>query len=201
MLSFSLKYTLPLFIFNILVLTNIQSQYTVWVQTFDYGSNSRDSMIQFPGGDHNQYEKILLFYSMRCKDGLISTSGDRNKGCGEWDYSCNTNIIDSSGVDSLKALHPNYLIPGITDNYFYYTTSPTYAYRSYLQKNVIVNSQSGIAYNEAGPFDDDRSIPWKGNKALKSYYMYNAAELNGLLTANKVTGIQFNTSGNGKISF
>ena len=201
MLSFSLKYTLPLFIFNILVLTNIQSQDTVWVQTFDYGSNSRDSMIQFPGGDHNQYEKILLFYSMRCKDGLISTSGDRNKGCGEWDYSCNTNIIDSSGVDSLKALHPNYLIPGITDNYFYYTTSPTYAYRSYLQKNVIVNSQSGIAYNEAGPFDDDRSIPWKGNKALKSYYMYNAAELNGLLTANKVTGIQFNTSGNGKISF
>ncbi|MBL0102065.1 MAG: hypothetical protein IPP49_20185 [Saprospiraceae bacterium] len=89
-----------------------------------------------------------MFYSMRCKDGLISSSGDRNKGCGEWDYSCNTNIIDSSGVDSLKALHPNYLI-GITDNCFITPAfSNIYLYRSYLQKNVIVNSQSGIAYND-----------------------------------------------------
>ena len=94
-------------------------------RVFNCVSRTRDSLITFPGGDHNQYEKILMYYSMRCKDGLVSTGAERNKGCGEWDYSCNTNIIDSTGIDSLKALHPNFIISGINDNYFYYTTKPT----------------------------------------------------------------------------
>ena len=46
-------------------------QDTIVVQAFDYNSATRDSLITFPTGDHNQYEKILMHYNMRCKDGLV----------------------------------------------------------------------------------------------------------------------------------
>jgi hypothetical protein len=42
-------------------------------------------------------------YSMRCKNALVSTGSDRNKGCGEWDYSCETYITEPSRTDSLIA--------------------------------------------------------------------------------------------------
>jgi hypothetical protein len=62
------------------------SQGDINVQAFNYNSTTRDSVISFPDVDHNDYEKILMYYSMRCKDGLVSTTNDRNKGCGEWEY-------------------------------------------------------------------------------------------------------------------
>ena len=136
------KLSSPLFTFIVLISfsSSILSQDTTWVQTFDYQSKTRDTMISFPQGDHNQYEKIIMYYSMRCKNGLISTGSDRNRGCGEWDYSCNTNVIDSSGIDSLKALHPNYVINGITEDYFFYTTKPTFTYYEYEQTNINITS-------------------------------------------------------------
>ncbi|MBK6782841.1 MAG: hypothetical protein IPG79_03105 [Saprospiraceae bacterium] len=94
------------------------AQDTIWTKVFNYNSKTRDTLVQFPAGDHNQYEKILMYYSMRCKKGLVSTSTNRNLGCGEWDYSCNTNVIDSSATDSLKATHPNYIINGYSENFF-----------------------------------------------------------------------------------
>ena len=106
-------------------LISISAQDTTWVNTFHFASDKRDTLIEFPNVDQNGYEKILMYYTMRCKNGLVSTTSDRNKGCGEWDYSCNTSIIDSSRVDSVLSYHDNYLVRGLFTNFFPYTTSVT----------------------------------------------------------------------------
>ena len=184
----------------ILISLSVDAQDTTWIQGFNYDSRTRDSLITFPDGDHNQYEKILMYYSMRCKDGLVSTGTDRNKGCGEWDYSCNTNIIDSSGIDSLKALHPNFIISGVNDNYFYYTTKPTYTYYDFNQKQVAVNAQTGVSYTSAGIHQGNMEIKLSENQSRKAYYLIKANELSGLLSG-QISGLQFNHTGIGKISF
>jgi len=184
----------------ILFSLSINAQDTTWIQGFNYDSRTRDSLITFPGGDHNQYEKILMYYSIRCKDGLVSTGADRNKGCGEWDYSCNTNIIDSTGIDSLKALHPNFLISGITDEYFYYTTKPTFTYYEFKQKQIAINAQTGITYTSAGIHQGDQEINLSSNTSQRTYFIIKANELSGLLSG-QISGFQFNHSGSGKISF
>ena len=78
---------------------------TITIPTINYSQtqspNGRDTMIDFPDDANQQYEKILMLYNMRCKDGLVSNSSNTNRGCGEWDYSCNTYIYDSTRVDSV----------------------------------------------------------------------------------------------------
>src|SRR5210317_822244 len=106
------------------------------VQTFTYESTTRDTIIDFPEGDHNRFEKIIMYYSMRCKDALVSTGSERNKGCGEWDYSCNTYLVDSSYTDSVKSTHPNYIISNFSGTDFNYTTTPSNNYYQYTQKKI-----------------------------------------------------------------
>src|SRR5690554_6985314 len=57
------------------------------VQGFNFNSLVRDTQITFPVYDADKIERIWMKYTMRCKDGLISTSSNRNRGCGEWDRS------------------------------------------------------------------------------------------------------------------
>ncbi len=100
------------------------------VQTLNYDSETRDTLIQFPEVDHNNWEKIIMKYSMRCKDGLVSPaiSGQTNIGCGEWDYSCNTYITDSTKVDSLRTVSPDFEISNFSGDAFAYSENPTYQY-------------------------------------------------------------------------
>ena len=106
------------------------------VQSFNYESTTRDTVISFPEGDHNKYEKILMHYAMRCKDGLVSTGAERNKGCGEWDYSCNTYIVDSTKVDSIFTTADEFNIPGYAGDVFLYSNEPTFDYFQVEQKEV-----------------------------------------------------------------
>jgi hypothetical protein len=78
-----------------------QAQDTVIVQTLTFDSLGRAGYYQFPDLDAGSIEKVIMQYSIRCKNALVSSGSDRNKGCGEWDYSCETYITDSSRVDSL----------------------------------------------------------------------------------------------------
>lgn len=109
------------------------------VQTFTYESTTRDTLIQFPEGDHNRFEKIIMHYSMRCKDALVSTGSDRNRGCGEWDYSCNTYIVDSTRVDSVKARSAEFDMPGFSGDVFEYTDREPFEYYQSVQKQVTLN--------------------------------------------------------------
>lgn len=194
------KFTFYFFLLLIFTKTSLTAQDTTWVQSFQYSSKTRDTLLQFPLGDHNQYEKILMYYNMRCKSGLISTGTDRNKGCGEWDYSCNTNIIDSTGIDSLKAIHPDYVISGINDNFFAYTTKPTYTYTDYDVQNVNVNSVAGISKFSSGTHLGNTSVVTKDNVNFKAWYLFKAQEMNGLTSGN-IIGISFKNRKNGTISF
>lgn len=184
----------------VLFATITSGQDTTWIQGFNFDSQTRDSLIAFPNGDHNQYEKVLMYYTMRCKDGLVSTSTERNKGCGEWDYSCNTNVIDSTSVDSLKAIHPNYIIQGLKENYFLYTTKPTYTYYSFNQDNVKINGSSNVTYYPVNVGSQNSIADSSQVLSYKAYFFIKASEISGLTQGN-IAGISLNALGTGTLHF
>ena len=96
---------------------------TIRVKTFHYASNTRDTLAYFPSGNLT-FEKIILRYNLRCKNGLVSDGTNRNKGCGEWDYSCNTFVVDSSKIEALAQKAPQYVIWNFSGSSFNYTQSP-----------------------------------------------------------------------------
>src|SRR5258705_12345873 len=75
---------------------------TTVVQVFRFDTTMRAGVFLFPNDTSKTYEKIIMLYSMRCKNGLVSTSSNTNLGCGEWDYNNYTYVVDSSQTDSLK---------------------------------------------------------------------------------------------------
>ena len=122
------------------------------VNALNYNSTTRDTLIEFPIGDHNQYKKIIMHYSMRCKDGLVSPgiAGQTNIGCGEWDYSCNTNIVDSTQVDSLKRVGPDHVISGFEGTLYEFTTQPIYTTVRQTIRDVEYNTSNLISIIDVG---------------------------------------------------
>jgi hypothetical protein len=78
----------------------LHAQDTVVVQTLTYDSVGRAGVYDFP--DTGSFEKVIMQYSMRCHNGLVSNSTNTEQGCGQWDYNCETYIIDSARTDSVK---------------------------------------------------------------------------------------------------
>jgi len=101
---------------------------TIVVQTFDYSSNTRDTIAHFPNNPNLTFEKIIMSYSMRCKGGLVNTSGGNNIACGEWDYSCHTYIHDSTRIDSIMYKTANHTITGFNGPTYNYSSVPVYNY-------------------------------------------------------------------------
>ena len=112
---------------------------TIVVKTFKYGSSTRDTAIQFPTNSL-AYEKIIMRYNMRCKNGLVSTSSNKNLGCGEWDYSCNTYLADSSRIETELKTNPSHIISNFTGTVFPYTTLQPYDYFNYFKTSLVLNS-------------------------------------------------------------
>jgi len=83
---------------------------TIVVPVLNYSNSSRNVVVNFPTNPTLSFEKVIMRYAMRCKGGLISTGGQRNLGCGEWDYSCNTYLTDSTKADSSSSSIPKYSI-------------------------------------------------------------------------------------------
>lgn len=171
---------------------------TIITATFNYSqtASSRDTVVQFPNIPGISYEKIYMLYNMRCKNGLVSqgVAGQTNIGCGEWDYTCNTYIVDSAKVDSAKAKHPSHLITGFSGTTFNYTTSPTYTYYQHTLNNI--QTQSTISETQAtiGTSNQTLSSPFNAqNKTSKSQYLYTASELVAAgLSAGVINSIKFN---------
>jgi len=173
----------------------VHAQDTTIIQTITYDSTGRDYMFQFPAENGTTYRKILMQYSMRCKDGLISTAASPNDhGCGEWDYSCNTFITDSSKTDSTLLTHPSHVITSFTGTSYPYTTIPTYTYYQYNQQAVTYNSTVSESSASIGAANELLEHPFKTAQAVaKTQYLWTAAELlNAGLVAGNVTGIQLN---------
>jgi len=145
-----------------------------------------------------------MLYNMRCKDGLVSTTSDRNKGCGEWDYSCNTYIHDSSMVDSILSYTKSHTISNFTGDTYNYVEDATRNYYQYRQKNVQINSTNSETLGTVGSGSQSLShvIDAQQNSG-KSQYLYTQAELMAAgITAGDIDGILLDiTSGNADAAY
>ena len=109
---------------------------TIIVQTFDYSmtygnawdGTVRDTMAYFPNNPNLSFEKIIMAYSMRCRNGQVNTSGGNSVACGEWDYSCHTYIHDSSRVDSVMHKIVSHEISNFSGSTYNYSINPTYTF-------------------------------------------------------------------------
>lgn len=189
------------FILLVLVATRAVSQMTgdtIVVKTFKYGSATRDTAIQFPTGS-TTYEKIIMRYNMRCKNGLISNSSNKNLGCGEWDYSCNTYLADSSRIEQEQLTHPSHIISNFTGTVFPYTTLQPYDYFNYSQTQVTLNSIISETQYTVGT--GSSSVPnfLKANeKSGRSQILLTAAELTSAgFTAGAIDGLLLDVSNAG----
>lgn len=171
---------------------------TIVVKAFKYGSTTRDTLIQFPNGSLT-FEKIILKYNMRCKNALISTQAAPNQGCGEWDYSCNTYIVDSSRTENDLNLQPNYVVSNSTGTTFPYVTQPVYDYYNYVQTNVVLNNI--VSENQYTVGTGSTSLPnflKADERSGRTQILYTAAELTSAgFTAGNIDGILLNVTNTG----
>ena len=122
---------------------------TIVVQTFDYSMTygqawgpPRDTIAHFPNDPNLTFEKIIMSYSMRCKDGQVNQSGGNNVACGEWDYSCHTYIHDSTRVDSILNRTASHSITNFNGSNYSYINYPIYNYVQTIDSlgNIIIDS-------------------------------------------------------------
>ncbi len=178
---------------------------TIIVNTFHYGmtygnawdGTIRDTTVQFPSDTSLTFEKIEMLYNMRCRDGNVNLTGGNSNGCGEWDYSCNTYVTDSSKVDSTYNLTNSHIISGFSGSTYNYVTTPLYNYTRHLQTNVVLNSIISETKSTAGagttPLTD--VIRLDRNNA-KTQYIISQTDLAAAgVTAGNIDGLELNVTG------
>ena len=166
-------------LFTILLANVTLAQDTTLLQTLTFDSTSRAYTFTFPDGAQD-YRQILMRYRMRCKNALVSSGSNTNLGCGEWDYSCNTYITDSSRVDSFHTVSPTHVISGFSDDVYNYTSQPTYSYFQSTQSEIIYNNTITEAEFAVGIGTNDLNIPFGGDqKIARTQFLYPATELTG----------------------
>ena len=180
---------------------------TIVVETFNYtqthGGGIRDTMIDFPDNPDISYEKVIMLYNMRCKNGLVSDASDRNKGCGEWDYSCNTYIHDSSRVDSVISFTNSQTLSNFSGDTYNYVESPTYNFYQYLQKDVDVLNTNTESLATVGTGNTALGhVLNTTQKSGKSQYLYTQSELAAAgLTAGTIDALVMDATGNTNAGF
>jgi hypothetical protein len=175
---------------------------TLRVKTFHYGSNTRDTVANFPKGDLS-YEKIILRYSMRCKNGLISDGSNRNKGCGEWDYSCNTFLVDSSQIEVVPQTAPKFVVSNFTGTSFAYTTKPVSDYYDYgLEKVEVLSASNVLKYTIGNGKESVSQALNTTQKSGKTLMLYKAQELlDAGFSAGEIQGFSLHALQGGTANF
>jgi hypothetical protein len=186
------------FIINVKAQTAVGD--TIIIKTFKYGSSSRDTLINFPNNSQT-FEKIIMKYNMRCKNNLVSTQSAPNQGCGEWDYSCNTYIVDSSKIEKAAKTAPNYLISNYTPTTFPYVNQTLYDYYDFSQTNVVLNSIISETLFTIGNGSTATPNFLKANETSgRSQILVLASELTAAgLTAGPIDGFILNVANAGGV--
>ncbi|MBK7221539.1 MAG: hypothetical protein IPH94_09470 [Saprospiraceae bacterium] len=157
------------------------------VKTFNFdSSNKRDTMIDFPD---IEAEKIIMQYTMRCRDGLVSTGTDRNKGCGEWDYSCNTFVTDSSRIDSSLATAPSHIISNFSGNLYNFVFNPTHTYIQRILKPVKLIAVSGESKKTVGTGSLSIGLADQNAGSKRHLYLFTKEELGAF--AGKIQAMEW----------
>ncbi|MBL0084720.1 MAG: hypothetical protein IPP37_20790 [Saprospiraceae bacterium] len=157
------------------------------VKTFNFdSSNKKDTMIDFPD---IEAEKIIMQYTMRCRDGLVSTGTDRNKGCGEWDYSCNTFVTDSSRIDSSLATAPSHIISNFSGNLYNFVFNPTHTYIQRILKPVKLIAVSGESKKTVGTGSLSIGLADQNAGSKRHLYLFTKEELGAF--AGKIQAMEW----------
>lgn len=193
----NLLFLLFLFSFSFVSAQNVGD--TIRVQTFNYNSTTRDTLISFPNNPSLTFEKIILKYNMRCKNALVSTATDRNLGCGEWDYSCNTFVADSTKIEKVLTQQPNYVVSNFTGTSFSYTSQQTFDYYDFTQKNVALNTI--ISENNYPVGNGTSTLPnliKTSQKSGRSQFLIKASDLlSSGFSSGAINAIQLNVANSG----
>ncbi|MEO1259997.1 MAG: LamG-like jellyroll fold domain-containing protein [Bacteroidota bacterium] len=160
-----------IFLLVILLQNIISAQDTIRVQTFDWNSETRAEVFEFPDNPDDTYRKIIMKYNMRCHDDEV---GNGAVGCREWDYSCNTFITDSTRVDSTRQFHPSHTISNFSEEEFPYTTIPTNAFTQYLQYQTTLDLSN---VTEAVVGYGSTTTGFEDIQTLRMQMLYRADEL------------------------
>ncbi|MBT5401951.1 MAG: T9SS type A sorting domain-containing protein [Crocinitomicaceae bacterium] len=181
---------------SILFSSQTIAQDTVVFQTLTWDSSGRNYVFDFPDVPGETYEKILMLYNMRCKNAVVSSGGAPNAGCGEWDYSCNTYVTDSSRTDSLMATAPNYVISGFSGSTYDYSINPTFTYYQSNQIGTQYSDTTAEVFGILGTGAVTSSYPFDMSTGLaRTQYLFSAAELAGSgLAAGDLTGLKLDLS-------
>jgi len=130
---------------------------------------------------------------MRCKGARVSTGTNRNLGCGEWDYSCNTYIEDPTRTDSLNATTNEYVIDGFSGTTYNFKTAAINNYYRNTNITTTVNSSSNLdsAQVGIGTIPSTQGIPGVlGSVPARTQHLFTAQELtNAGLSAGSIWGI------------
>lgn len=164
---------------------------TIRVKTFHYGSNTRDTIARFPSSNLS-FEKIIMRYNMRCKNALVSNSENRNLGCGEWDYSCNTFIVDSSKVEEVSATQAKYQISNFVGQRFRYSTEPVYDYLQIQNKFVQVVSTQSDSQTVVNPGSGSLVMNFSGTAGRFQYLLRSSELIASGLTAGPINNLSLN---------
>ncbi|HKR03334.1 MAG TPA: peptide-N-glycosidase F-related protein [Bacteroidia bacterium] len=165
---------------------------TTVVQTLRFDTTMRAGVFLFPNDTTKTYEKIIMLYSMRCKNGLVSNSNFPNQGCGEWDYNCYTYVTDSSQTDSLLSQHSDYTIGNFSDTIFNYTTTPVWSYIQYVQQEITYTTIISEDSATIGTGTTSLIQPFAAsNSVSRTQNLWTAGELTSAgLTAGDITGLR-----------
>ena len=172
---------------------------TITVQAIDYSITTRDVTAQFPTNTALSFEKVIMRYAMRCKNGLVSPpiAGQTNIGCGEWDFSCNTYVHDPTIADSSSATIERYTIVPDTNTSNIYSTIPTWVGQQIVQQTVTIQSviSEDTTFIGSGNIIDTTVIDAVNNGG-KTYVLLTATELvNAGLIAGDINRFSFNNVG------
>jgi len=156
---------------------------TTVVQFFTFGS-VRDSVVNFPP-DNISYEKILMYYTLKCNPA-------QSPACGEWDYLTYTNLYEHTGVpDSNEHSHPNFIIDGDTPDSLMLMNSPSWKFNwnyQYFNQSVMTDSAvigSGNQYLQLPLYSNDNDA--------RTMFLWRASELLGAnLSGGDLTALRFN---------
>lgn len=177
---------------------------TIVVNTFNYGSTTRDTVINFPNNAALSYEKVLMLYNIRCKNGLVSppVSGQTNLGCGEWDYSCNTYLTDSTRIDSMAGTKPSHTISNYTGTSFPYVNQAYYNKYQYTTTSSTTTINSENQYLIGSGSLSLNHVLTADNKSGRSQYLFTAAELiTAGVTGGNIDGLLLNSLSNSVVNF
>ncbi|MFZ4400880.1 MAG: peptide-N-glycosidase F-related protein [Bacteroidales bacterium] len=173
---------------------------TTIVQTFDFswprptGLNSREGSFVFPSFTGKRFEKVLMYYKLKCDPG-------QNPQCGEWDYLSYTYLFEhTKKYDSTQYTQQKY-------KYFNFTgtltdtvklrNSPSIKYLPHFESHIVYDNVISFDSTIVGNLTSTTVQPFlSGTPDGRNLYIWKASELIASgLTMGHLSGIRLNISG------